>query len=124
MFTTIDKGIPSIYWDRVLTTYKSENRLIRQVLASTTTAYRKSGNTHTFDNTSLRLVLPSFSPRGAKQGFTLASSRLSLCVSTLPVRDQVENRVYLVIKSTQHRRRSVVPLLGPHAFFGMFYASI
>jgi len=58
--------------------------------------------THTFDNTSLRQVLPSFSPRGAKRGFTLASSQLFLCVSALPVRYQVENRVYLVTKSTQH----------------------
>jgi len=36
----------------------------------------KPAFTHTFDNTSLRLVLPSFSPRRAKWGFTLASSRL------------------------------------------------
>jgi len=83
-------------------------------------------STHTFDNHPLRLVLPSFSPCGAKPGFTLASSRLSLCVSALPVRHQVEKRsvLYLVTKSTRHWRRSVVPLLGPLAFFRKFYTSI
>jgi hypothetical protein len=40
--------------------------------------------THTSDNHPLRLVLPSFSPRGAKRGFTLASSP-TLCVSACPV---------------------------------------
>jgi len=84
----------------------------------------KAYSTHTFDNTSLRLVLPSFSPRGAKRGFTLASSRFSLCVSAPQVRFQVENGVYLVTKyppnATEHRHRSVVPLLGQLAFFRSF----
>jgi len=74
-------------------------------------------NTHTFNNHTQRLVLPSFPLFGGERGFTLASLH-TFCLC--PLAFASVSRRFKALFTTQHRHRRVV---YPATCHSMFYAS-
>jgi len=73
--------------------------------------------THTFDNHTQRLVLPSFPLFGGEQGFTLASLH---AVCLCPLAFASVSRCFKALFTTQHQHR---PVVYPATHHSMFYTS-
>jgi len=70
--------------------------------------------THTFDNHTQRLVLPSFPLFGGERGFTLASLH-TFCLC--PLAFASVSRRFKALFTTQHRHRLVVYPATHHSTF-------
>jgi hypothetical protein len=93
------------------------NFFIFALLTASTPDGKYSCQTHTFDNHTQRLVLPSFPLFGGEQGFTLASLH-TFCLC--PLAFASVSCCFEALFSTQHRHR---PVVYPATSCSKFYAS-